>query len=92
MYKLKQKARDHIRFSGHIVGVSKKAREALTYWSVIVQIKRDVSADQNARYIENFAMKECNHSFKILNLLKFIFLARVDLKTKPQQGTRQQYM
>ena len=80
---------------------------ALTYRSVIVQIgrwsdsvtywictlmKRDVSAGQNARYIENFAMKECNHSFKIRNLLNFIFLALVDLKTKPQQGTCQQYM
>ena len=87
--------------------VMEKAREALTYRSVIVQIgrwsdsvtywictlmKRDVSAGQNARYIENFAMKECNHSFKIRNLLNFIFLALVDLKTKPQQGTCQQYM
>ena len=36
-------------------------------------MKRDVLANQNARYIENFAMEECNHSFKILNLLNIYF-------------------
>ena len=29
-------------------------------------MKRDVLANQNARYIENFTIEECNHSFRIL--------------------------